>query len=134
MRLKIPRRLESPNTWNGRHWRVKHRLSKEWAQAVWTQAAMCRGKLTVPALVHRHLAGQAKRKVRVTVERHVPSRRHFIKDDDNLRFCVKPLMDALKRQGYIYDDAREWLEHPPPTQHVSTDGQDWTMVTIEAAE
>jgi hypothetical protein len=61
----------------------------------------------------------------------VPSARNFIRDDDNLRFAVKPLLDALKRQGYIKNDSRKWLEHPTPTQSVSPDGKDWTIVTIE---
>jgi hypothetical protein len=75
----------------------------------------------------------ASTKMRVEVERHVPSARNFIRDDDNLRFSVKPLLDALKRQGYIKNDSRKWLEQPTPTQHVSADGKDWTVVRIEPA-
>ena len=71
------------------------------------------------------------RKVRVTVERHVPSARNFIRDDDNLRFAVKPLLDALKRDGYIKNDSRKWIEHDTPTQHVSADGKAWTIVRLE---
>jgi hypothetical protein len=135
MTLKIPRRLESPNTWNGRHWRVKYRISQEWEQSIWIQAAMLRGRPpTVQEIARRHLCGADRRKMRVTVERQVPSRRNFIRDDDNLRFSVKPLMDSLKRQGYVYDDSRKWLEHPTPTQRVSDDGMDWTIITIEPAE
>ena len=95
------------------------------------QAATTRGKPTLAEVVSRHLGGGDARKMRLTVERQVPTRRHFIRDDDNLRFSVKPLCDALKRGGYIYDDSRKWLEHPTPTQSVSPDGQDWTIVTIE---
>jgi Holliday junction resolvase RusA-like endonuclease len=134
MVLKIPRRLDSPNTWNGRHWRVKHRLSQQWEQAVWVEAAMTRGRPTVAQIARQHLGGGEPRKMRVTVERQVPSKRNFIRDDDNLRFAVKPLLDALKRGGYVYDDARKWLEHPTPTQCVSEDGKDWTIVIIEAIQ
>lgn len=142
--LKIPRRLDSPNTWNGRHWRVKHRLSQVWEQEI--GAAMCditnaslkrQGKRIGLPTVIACFQGLARNgyevadKVRVSVERQVPSARNFIRDDDNLRFSVKPLLDALKRQGYIKNDSRKWLEHPTPTQSVSPDGKDYTIVTIE---
>ena len=123
--LRIPRRLESPNTWNGRHWRVKHRISQDWEKEIWT------AKVSVGMNAILELKRNAIHKMRVEVERHVPSARHFIRDDDNLRFSVKPLLDALKRQGYIKNDSRTWLEHPTPTQHVSEDGKDYTVIRIE---
>jgi Holliday junction resolvase RusA-like endonuclease len=140
--LRLPRRLESPNVWNGRHWRTKHRISQEWAVEIdWAIVALqARDHGARCARATSWLNEWAKgrkidmpvpRKMRVTVERHVPSGRNFIRDDDNLRFCVKPLLDALKRQGYIKNDSRKWLEHPTPTQHVSEDGKDWTVITIE---
>lgn len=135
MTIRIPRKLDSPNTWQGRHWRVKHRLTQTWEQELsvarmWTPRGVrsdvsfeaCRGPKAIGVTVDR---------VRVSVERQVPSARNFIRDDDNLRFAVKPLLDALKRQGYIRNDSRKWLEHPTPTQTVSADGKDWTIVTIE---
>jgi len=127
--LRIPRRLESPNTWNGRHWRVKHRISQEWEDCV-RSCEKDADTYERPVLTF-DADGNVAHRVRVTVERYVPSMRNFIRDDDNLRFAVKPLLDALKRQGYIKNDSRRWLEHPTPTQHVSTDGKDWTVVTIE---
>jgi hypothetical protein len=135
--LKIPRRLESPNTWNGRHWRVKHRISQEWfgclggALRVWLMTCGKPVKHALDDIWEMQGGGMASRPLRVTVERQVPSARNFIRDDDNLRFAVKPLLDALKRQGYIRNDSRKWLEHPTPTQSVSPDGKDWTIVTIE---
>jgi hypothetical protein len=132
--LKLPRILDSPNTWNGRHWRVKHRLSQDWEKQI--------GGALADLFVAKHggidfpnaLIGQClydERRVRVTVQRHVPSARNFIRDDDNLRFAVKPLLDALKRQGYIKNDSRNWIEHDTPTQHVSADGKPWTIVRLE---
>jgi hypothetical protein len=136
--LRIPRRLESPNTWNGRHWRVKHRISQEWEKEVWSAYALSVKARTVPdVLVCMNAVPALKRRpesigrMRVLVERRVASARNFIRDDDNLRFAVKPLLDALKRQGYIRNDSRTWLEHPTPTQSVSPDGKDWTIVTLE---
>ena len=126
--LRIPRRLESPNTWNGRHWRVKHRISQEWEQEI-AYGNRWGGESAV-AVLEFDGEGVVAHKVGVTVERQVPSARNFIRDDDNLRFSVKPLLDALKRQGYIRNDSRKWLEHPTPTQSVSADGKDWTIVTL----
>ena len=154
LELRIQRRLDSPNTWNGRHWRVKHRLSQEWEKEI--GGAMCDrlvaranrdGSGTMPirparldfptALMcmvgPRKALGYDAPKQRVEIERHVPSARNFIRDDDNLRFAVKPLLDALKRQGYIKNDSRKWLEHPTPTQHVSADGKDYTVIRISPA-
>ena len=125
LEFRIPRRLESPNTWNGRHWRVKHRISQAWELEVWRSFHAAFAKLPLPT---------GDRKMRVEVERHVPSARNFIRDDDNLRFAVKPLLDALKRQGYIKNDSRKWLEHPTPTQHLSEDGKDYTVIRIEPCE
>ena len=128
MTLTIPRRLESPNVFQGRHWRVKHRISQEWEDEI-RGAILTRRTLRS---FYAALSFKPKAKMRVTVERHVPSMRNFIRDDDNLRFAVKPLLDALKRQGYIKNDSRKWLEHPTPTQHVSADGKDYTVITIQA--
>lgn len=129
LELKIPRRLESPNKSRGAHWRVRHRITQEWEHDIiglWLamkphERGLYRGD---PITVNERR--------RVVVERHVPSGHNFIRDDDNLRFCVKPLLDALKRRGFIHSDSRKWLDHPTPTQHVSADGKDWTVVRIEA--
>lgn len=140
MTLTVPRLLASPNTWNGRHWRVKHRISQDWEHAI--GAAMCDAMLAkgqpsgldiLGAFVgpRKWLGAVADRKMRVAVERQVPSGRNFIRDDDNLRFSVKPLLDALKRLGYIKNDSRNWLDLPTPTQSVSRDGKHYTVITIE---
>jgi hypothetical protein len=115
--FRIPRRLESPNKWIGRHWRTKQRITVAWE---WELRAISP-------------CGSATVRRRVDVERHVPSARHFIRDEDNLRFTVKPLLDALKRQRWIVDDARTWLELGDVTQHVATDGKDWTIVKVSEA-
>lgn len=120
--LRIPRRLDSPNTWHGAHWRVKHTISQAWEHEIWLAAAQ-QGKR----------APKAPGRMRVTVTRYVKSARNLIRDDDNLAFAVKPLNDALKRLGYLRDDSRTWLEQPTPTQHVSDDGTDYTVIIIEPA-
>lgn len=135
MTLRIPRRLDSPNTWHGAHWRVKHAISQAWEHEIWL-AATQQGKRVPrvddegPVLKRRP---ESIGRMRVTVTRYVKSARNLILDDDNLAFSVKPLNDALKRLGYLRDDSRTWLEQPTPTQHVSDDGTDYTVIIIEPA-
>lgn len=136
LRLDIPRELASPNTWNGRHWRYKHRISQEWEKEIaYGVAAVMKPRDFVDALAAMNgpkFCGLTVGKMRVTVERYVPSARNFIRDDDNLRYSTKPVNDALKRQGYIKDDSRKWLEQPMPTQHVSEDRKSYrTVIYIE---
>lgn len=125
LELKIPRRLESPNTWNGKHWRTKYRITQTWEQEIHLQ--------TLPQIGPVYSRDVPDARMRVDVERHVPSRRHFIRDEDNLVFATKPLRDALKRQYLIRDDSSRWLLHPIPTQYVSEDGKDWTVIRIRPA-
>lgn len=127
--LHIPRRLESPNKSRGAHWRVRHRITQEWEQ----ECSLAARRGPAAKASYDLLSALRDRRMLVTVERHVPSERNFIRDDDNLVYSTKPLRDALKRLGYIKDDSRKWLELPMPTQHVSEDGSDFTIVTIEPA-
>lgn len=135
--IEVPRQLKSPNAWNGRHWRYKHRESQEWEKAIFYALAQQRGVRGVVGalLVLGAFPWQASTEKRtVTVTRIVPSKRNFIRDEDNLRFSVKPLNDALKRLGLIRDDSRKWLEQDTPTQEVSPSGQWVTRIRIERTE
>lgn len=123
IRIVVPRELVSPNTWQGFRWQMKARIRGEWEQFVWL------------ALTNSKMRPSGKRiRVRVTVERGTPSARNFLRDDDNLRFCVKPLLDALKNRGLITNDSRKWIELPTPTQFVTTDNRYWTYITIDPLE
>lgn len=117
--LRLPRELKSPNKWQGRHWRYKHRETLAWES-----------EIKVAALLARRALDRPECAVRVAVTRIVPSRRNFIKDDDNLRFATKPLNDALKRLGAIRDDSRLWLQQAMPTQEVSAHGTYETIIEI----
>lgn len=140
--LRIPRELVSPNKWNGRHWRVKHRISQEWEQEISLAMIERMNKRGKPSGMDifgafvgpRKWLGVEVGRVRVEVTRETPGQRNFIRDDDNLRFCVKPLLDALRRQGYIRDDSRKWIELPTPEQKVSGDGKHWTVVSLSKCE
>lgn len=145
MTLRIPRELVSPNKWNGRHWRVKHRISQDWQQEIdWavivmqTQAFGAKAGESVLGLKQwaagRQIEMPVPQRMRVTVVREVPSGRNFIRDDDNLRFSVKPLLDALKRGGYIKNDSRKWIELPMPEQTISLDGKFWTVIALSPCE
>jgi hypothetical protein len=68
---------------------------------------------------------------RVVLTRLVPHARNFLKDDDNLAFCGKSLLDAMKRVGMLSDDKREWLELTRPTQAVSPAGTYTTVIEIQ---
>ena len=132
--LRVPRELVSPNKWNGRHWRVKHQISQDWEQDItWSVAAHGRGLVAAIEAIRGpgKSVGYVPGRIRVTIAREVPSYRNFIRDDDNLRFCVKPLLDALKRQGYIRNDSRKWIELPTPEQRLSADKQHWTVIQLE---
>lgn len=131
--VTVPRQLKSPNAWNGRHWRYKHRETQEWEKAVFYEIARQRGVKGVlgALLVLGAFPWQACMERRgVQITRVVPSARNFIRDDDNLRFATKPLNDALKRLKLIREDSRKWLVQDAPTQEVSTDGQYYTRITI----
>lgn len=135
--FQIQRELRSPNRFLGMHWREKYRERKRW-QAALTNAVV--ESLGLPAAQQRlspasGLPGatgvRTHIRQRVTLERQAPSRRRFVRDDDNLRFAIKPILDALKQLELIFDDRRTWIELVEPTQAVSADGTFWTHLTIE---
>lgn len=125
--LRIPRELKSPNAWLWRHWRVKQRERNDWEKAIaWALVGV-----TATREGRAFVYGAMTRR-KVTVERVVPSKRNFIRDADNTMFSVKLLNDALKKCGLLFDDSREWLEQPMPTQVVGPDFE--TVIVIEKAE
>lgn len=139
LELVLPIRLDSPNKLRWAHWSKLSKESKLFRAAI-AAIAGCRIRewSVVEGVEWRHdgkrlrpYEQKRKERRRVTVIREVKQASHFLQDDDNLRFCVKPLNDALKRLGLIYDDSREWLEQPMPEQRVSADKHVRTIVRIE---
>lgn len=133
----IAKRLDSPNEHRGGHWRTRHRETKAWermlASALGAPIAVQGWSLIVGE--HRTPTGKRRptyrqERRRLEIEIHVPSRRNFIRDDDNLAFSRKPITDALKRLGLLCDDSRAWLDAPLPAQRVSDDGKCWTVVRL----
>lgn len=141
LELVVPRRLNGQNRGRGFHWSRAYRDTKQWEQLLaWSAASL--GALRDWSLVTyenvkderglfrpKEIRRQERR--RVTVERQVVRQSHFIQDDDNLRFSVKPVNDALKRLGLIFDDSREWLDQPMPEQRVAEDRVARTIIRIE---
>jgi hypothetical protein len=139
LELRIPRELESPNRDRGHHWSKKHKVTKGWEDAI---AILGGGQLAPWKLIEGERAVKTSRgfalrvtlrkeRRRVTITRYVGHKRKLLTDDDNVRYLSKVILDALKRLGLIYDDRREWLEHPEPTQEVSTNGEDYTVIRLE---
>lgn len=141
--LRILRELKSPNKTYWAHWRLKQADRQAWEVAIELAIAKFGGMEVAAGAQILRRAGlslfvgrDAKRQLvkerrRVTVHRLVPSLRNFIKDDDNLAFAIKPLCDALKRVGLIYEDKREYLDAPRPSQAVSPDGIYTTVIEIQ---
>jgi hypothetical protein len=140
LELIIPRKLSSPNMVRGYHWRAWRRETVEWQMLIrgastpaalnaWSVITGMERKLDKRGLF-KFKEIRRKERRRVTVIREVPNARHFIRDDDNLRFATKPLNDALKRLGLVYDDSRHWMIQPDVEQRISDDGEQRTIVCI----
>lgn len=136
--FRIQAQLRSPNVLLGRHWREKHRERKAWQAHLTNALVMAIGmraaqRLLIPESgLHGATGVRCSARRRVEVVRFAPARRNLIRDDDNLRFCVKPLLDALKQLGLIRDDRRGWIDLPVPTQELSKDGTFWSWIAIDA--
>jgi hypothetical protein len=133
--LRIQRKLRSPNEYLGMHWREKARERKAWqghiANALVTALGVAGARCVLgPEAPLAGCRGECRDRRRVEVIRFAPGRRNFIRDDDNLRFSVKPVLDALKHLALIRDDHRKWIDLPTPTQEVSHDGTFWTWVSV----
>lgn len=134
LEIAIPRPLKKPSTFWGAHWSHKNRERKAWQDAITVAcidslpATIC-GALSPVNVRLGQPHGRTRR--RVSIYRLTPTARNFLKDDDNLVYAAKPLLDALKQLGLIVDDDRRWLERCGPYQGVSEDGEYWTRIRIE---
>lgn len=133
--IRIKRELRSPNR-SGFAW-MRRREREEWRRAITNAVAIYAGVTTAAGvqMVKRTLSlfvpAGVKERRRVVITRLAPSTRRFIRDDDNLNYASKQLLDELKVAGIIYEDRREYLERPMPTQAVSEDKEFWTVLEIQ---
>jgi hypothetical protein len=114
IQLEIPRATPSMNATHHKHWRVMYAQKKLWEQEIWAagvQARECAIYL-VPI------------RSKVTIERY-----GRMLDADNFVGGLKSVIDGLKSNGFIVDDAPEHLELVA-TQHKGTPR---TVIRIEAA-
>lgn len=136
--LHLPKRLESPNKWLWTSWQVKKRIVDAWALVI-RQAVLDTPGVDAAAAVRVSPAGGAgwmapPVRVRVDVQRLVPSTRHFITDTThNLLFASKGVIDCVVKAGFLRDDSDRHIDLHS-TQAVSPDGLDWTVITLTAPE
>lgn len=133
--FRLPDRMESPNEWQGANRMVKHRITKRWEARMRRLIADAAGRTSISEFAWPvealGLARCVKRRMAVAIERHAPSARNFCRDDDNIHFLSKPINDALKRMGLIFEDSTRWIDRARPVQRVSADGRWWAVITVE---
>lgn len=133
-RLAAP--LRSPNTTIWKPWTGLAADRAKWERLFTAQLREFQamrnitGWTTDERLAWPHVVGYRELRA-LTVTRYVPSRAHFIRDERNLQFAIKGLEDALVRTRLLVDDRREWLHCTPVTQHVSPDGEFYTVVLLQ---
>ena len=138
--LIIPQRLTSPNETRGHHWRTRHRQTKTWEVELFSATSYLPRfpwRLIERTETRRDRNGKyriftERRRERraVTIVRCLPSARNFCRDSDNLAYTAKPLKDALKRLGLIYEDSMLWLDSTV-RDAISPDGFDYTVIRLE---
>lgn len=137
----IPHKLEGTNAgmWGG-HWGRKHQATDQWEVLMKIVLADFAKADTVTAFRPHYIRAlnlpPVVGKRVITVTRFTPSRRNFLKDDDNDAMAMKPLVDAIKRLGLIRQDSRTWTRLQPLTHDLSPDGKWWTsaVISIPAGE
>ncbi len=92
--IAVRKRIESLNKWQRMHWALRSKAKKEWWQEI---IAACNGR--VPRK-------RVKKKKKVVI---VSYRKRKL-DYDNLVGGGKPMLDALRKLKFIWDDSPEWLE------------------------
>jgi len=92
IKMVLPLKVESLNKVGPyRHWRIYYDYKKKWIDAIGF------------TLQHIEEPEQVRRKIRIT------SHRKRLLDSDNLIGGCKPIVDAIKKRGYIVDDSPQWV-------------------------
>lgn len=135
--IRLPHRLESPNKMLHAHWRERTRDKQTWATRLrmaisnaTNRASVAEFEKPYDALVQQLGFAPVTGHRWVTFERLVPSSRNFIRDRDNLVYSAKPLLDQVRKAGFLRDDSSKHITLEV-TQRVSDDGRDWTVIRIE---
>ena len=99
--------LRTPNDWTNKQngQRIYTRERQEWER-------LLRG------VIHYWGKQSPIQKRRLTITRYVTDARHLMRDRTNLEGACKPLEDALKAVGVIYDDDQHYLLRDTPRQEI----------------
>jgi hypothetical protein len=139
IRLYLPKFLPSPNQWHWAPWWQKSRIKAAWVEvirvtAIDNSAAGTRlAALSTPAGALGWMAPPPPVRARVDITRQVATAQKLIRDDDNLSFAAKPLLDCIVQAGFLRGDSREEIDRHYD-QVVSPDGLDWTVIAITVPE
>jgi len=107
----LPRLTQSLNKTLRQHWAANARKNKSWQHDLaWFFPARPRTK------AFRYMA--------------IVSYRKGTPDDDNLRGGCKPVIDALRRLGWLWDDSPDWLKCGYVLKRVGEDGTKETGTRI----
>lgn len=93
----VPRVPLSPNKVIGKHWSFARKDKADWTSQIFA-AIPCERR-------HERAAHQERRSVSIRV---IWGARRL--DPDNLVASTKPLIDALRNNGMIYNDSADWIE------------------------
>ena len=118
MKLVIPRLPISPNKLRYQHWRKAHRDKNDWLEQVWAALKP-----------NQRVQCAEKERKQVKVALFSPYRPL---DPDNAHGALKPILDALKGNQLIYDDAAEWLEYSVSQHKLATKKEARTEIVITA--
>lgn len=131
LRIGLP--LMSGNHQAGAHWATRDKDRVAWDVAI-QNALIVAANVRTWAAYQRLRAKPRKVRMTLAITREVPSRRNFIRDDDDLLWSQKRLVDALKANRLFVDDSRKWLSYGLPLQVVSKDGLYWTDIVVVPSE
>lgn len=101
----------------GQHWGWRHSEKNKWVEL-----------FAEPKAKAENFAFYAKQKRRVGISIHW-GKPGPLPDQDNLIAGMKPVIDALKAMGFIYDDGPKWAD----IVYCATvrDSKSWTEFVIE---
>jgi hypothetical protein len=90
------------------HWGTKKRLQDNLDNELEfiSKTQLNGGEIPPMFLYHQYSREQPKKQKRVLI---ISLWRKKLQDPDNLVGSVKPLVDAIKKAGLIYDDSPEWI-------------------------
>lgn len=125
IRMEIPRATPSLNELRGRKYKNPHDYRR--LRETWEWEFGCAIRRSIRKEITSSLTSHPRMRLLIVC------RRKRLLDPDNLIGGLKPVIDALKNLGLIYDDSGQYLEAPMPTQQKCKKGRAVTIFTLEPA-